>query len=167
MIVLIAGSFDPITIGHIDLINKAADLFGAKSIYVAVMGNLDKKHMFKPMQRYSMARYAVDDEIDVELCHDMISDVIESLDDDVLIVRGLRSGNDYEYEKSVEAFTNMFGAGTIYLSAEPEYAHVSSSLVRNLILADATDKYKNYMPTYDTLYAMNKYIIKNKSNEKA
>ena len=164
MKVLIVGSFDPITVGHTALIYKAEEIFGGESLSIVVMGNLDKKHMFTPTQRYDLVRETLPDYIDVELNTGMISELIGRFDD-VHIVRGLRSGTDYEYEKSVEAFTREFGAATMYLSSDPDKSHISSSLVRNLILADGD--YPNYIPDSWTLGLLNQFIIKNKSNEKA
>lgn len=158
MKVLITGTFDPITRGHMEMIWKAADVFGTDNIIVAVMSNLDKDHLLSITQRTKLVKEAVPYYIEVIFRTGMINDLIQSYQEqgNVIIVRGLRNTIDYEYEKSVESFTNTFGADTVYINSSPETQHISSSLVRNLILAKMD--YSSYMPNMRTYDLITKYL---------
>jgi len=140
------GSFDPITVGHIDIIKKAMKIFAEQRMVVLVMNNQDKKHMFTIEERVAFVRAALDH---ADISVDCASNGVEVISytgwissyitekkcegNDITILRGLRNGTDLEYEMSYEQFTVAHGATTVYLTPSPQYAFVSSSLVRNLI----------------------------------
>ena len=134
---LITGSFDPITKGHTEVIWGAEEIFTGENLTVVVMDNLDKKNLFSLDQRMSLVRESLPEYIDVISHGGMLNDLFDKFDEELVVVRGLRNSIDYEYEKTVEAFTKEFGIKTIYIHASPEFQNISSSLIRNLIKADA------------------------------
>jgi pantetheine-phosphate adenylyltransferase len=149
MKVIYPGSFDPLTYGHTDIIAQALHMFN--EITIVVMSNEDKKHKFDMEQRKELIDQSIKEsclhifgKINV-VCYDgWISDYLKELDDNIIIVRGLRNTTDFDYEMMYEAFTRDFNAHTIYLSPTPTHIFTSSSLVRNLI--DAGGNYLEYVP---------------------
>jgi len=134
---LITGSFDPITKGHMDIIYKAEELFTGENLTVVVMDNLDKTNLLSLDQRMSLVRESLPEYIDVISHKGMLNKLFDKFDYPLIVVRGLRNSIDYEYEKSVEVFTKSFDVNTIYINSSPETQHISSSLIRNLIKAEA------------------------------
>lgn len=130
---LITGSFDPPTIGHYDLIKRVSTLFDR--VIVCICINDAKQYMFSRLMRIEMLS---------AMCVGLSNVIVESNDgltayyaqknDINVIVRGARTGADFEYEKNVHAVNNsLHPIETIILPAKPEHAHVSSSVVRELI----------------------------------
>jgi len=152
MKVIYPGSFDPPTLGHLDIINKIIGIYPAGTdIAVLVMNNDTKKHMFTQEERVNkvvdslypyMPRVAA--ESMVKSFSGNINDYIEQQEHPVIIVRGLRNNTDFDYEMTFEAFTRRFKAQTIYITPNPENLFVSSSLVRNLI--NTNGEYKDLVP---------------------
>lgn len=134
---LITGSFDPITKGHTEVIWGAEGIFGGENLTVVVMDNLDKNNLFSLDQRMSLVRESLPEYIDVISHSGMLNELFDKFDEELVVVRGLRNSKDYEYEKTVEAFTKEFDVNTIYIHASPEFQNISSSLIRILIKADA------------------------------
>jgi len=140
MTVIYPGSFDPITVGHLDVIKKAVQAF--ERVIVLVMNNDNKDHMFTQHQRVGKVYRSLEAEglfgrVVVLSFERWISEFIETkrkeTNDDIIIVRGLRNGTDFDYEMSYEQFTTAHKATTVYMTPTPSNAFVSSSLVRNLI----------------------------------
>lgn len=131
--VLFPGSFDPVTLGHLDLVRRAQALFGRVS--VAVAHNPEKTGLFTTEERVNLFRGAVAGipNVDVLAIEGLVVEAARSLGCDV-IVRGVRSGTDFDYEISM-ARTNralLPGVDTVLLAPPPEYAHISASLVRQI-----------------------------------
>ncbi len=137
MIAVFAGSFDPITIGHMDVIRRAAIMF--ERLYVCVSANPSKNARFSADQRIELVREAVSS----------IPNVVVEADDGILveycrrvgagcIIRGIRSGDDVQYEVMLESVNKRIAPEieTMYLLAEPEHSYISSSLVRQLLDID-------------------------------
>ncbi|MDR2472699.1 MAG: pantetheine-phosphate adenylyltransferase [Tannerella sp.] len=129
---LFAGSFDPFTIAHFAVVKRALCL--ADKIIVAVGVNFDKKTFRTLEQRLEGIQQAFKDDNRVEAAH------YEGLTTDFALqrkidffIRGIRSINDFEYEKNM-AYINLklSGIETVFIFSEPEYEHISSSLVREL-----------------------------------
>lgn len=131
------GSFDPITLGHLDIINKIASITEIETkVTVLVMNSDSKEHMFTLAQRVNMIKKTLSynmPSFDVDAFSGNINDYIEEQRENVIIVRGLRNSTDFDYEMMYETFTRRFGAQTIYITPSPENTFTSSSLVRNLI----------------------------------
>jgi len=148
MKVIYPGSFDPITNGHIDVVSKGLRLFG--EVTILVMSNEDKDHLFDIDRRVKLVNQSLEqtklaDKVNVINYTGWISRFIEeSMDEDVIIIRGLRNSTDLDYEMMYESFTKQFGAQTVYVSPSPESIFTSSSLIRNLILAGGD--YLKYVP---------------------
>ncbi len=132
---LFPGSFDPVTLGHVDLVARALTLVGR--VTVAVATNPDKPGLFTAAERVDLLRKSLAhlDRVGVELAPGLVVDAARDLGCDV-ILRGVRSGSDFDYEAAM-ARTNRAlrpGLETLLMVPAPELAHVSSSLVRQIAL---------------------------------
>lgn len=124
------GSFDPVTLGHVDVARRAADLFGA--CRVVVMNNRDKKYLFSLEERFHLCRaaFAGDGRITVDRYEGMLYEYLGTLEEPVL-VKGVRNERDYLYEKNMARFNyEHSGVETLYLDASEKYATLSSTQVR-------------------------------------
>jgi len=133
-IALYPGTFDPITNGHYDIIERARNLFD--EVIVAVAASVDKKPLFSLEKRIMMAEIAVAnldgvrvvgfDNLTIELAHTHNADVL---------IRGLRAVSDFEYELQLGYLNNSLDATieTVYLMPKLQHAFISSSIVRNLL----------------------------------
>lgn len=132
-VALVAGSFDPITNGHLDVIQRARRLFGR--VVVAVLVNPGKSPMLSLEARLAVVRDCVagDTGVDVVAFEGLLVDAAAAHGATV-VVRGLRSVTDYEHEWPMAKMNAALRPGleTVYLVAAPEWAHVSSSLVRQI-----------------------------------
>ncbi len=136
---LIPGSYDPITVGHLDIIKRTSELFD--EVVVLVSRNSSKNYMLCSEKRAMLVEDAVKKlhNVRVAIYDGLLVDFANSNDIDVTI-KGIRNDKDYQYEESM-AGTNMllsrkmFGKDfeTMYLPCSKEYADVSSTVVRMLI----------------------------------
>ena len=144
-VALLPGSYDPITVGHVDIIRRAASLFGRA--YVAVMTNdmrayvesaKVKEYMFSMGERTDMARLACEDLPNVTVISSTarLIDLVDELGVDV-IIKGVRNETDYAYEQQHALYNRAHNprAETLYLPADPKYDYISSTLVREKIEA--------------------------------
>jgi len=127
------GSFDPITLGHYDIIKRALPLFD--EIVVAIGINAEKKYMFSLEDRKKFIEASFKDEpkvsvvtyegLTIDLCHKL---------DAKFILRGLRNPADFEFEKAI-AHTNrqLSDIETVFLLTSIDTSHISSSIVRDVI----------------------------------
>jgi pantetheine-phosphate adenylyltransferase len=132
---LFPGTFDPVTLGHLDLARRALTLFGRLTI--AVAHNAGKHTFFGPEQRVELLREATRDwaGVAVVLIDGLVVQACRTLSADV-IVRGVRSGTDFDYEVQM-ARTNremLPEIDTVLLAPSPAHAHISSTLVREIAL---------------------------------
>jgi len=130
---LFPGTFDPFTLGHLDLVGRAAAMFGRATVGVA--RNAEKRSLFGAEERAELAREAVRglDGGDVVLGPGPVVRACEEIGADV-IVRGVRGGSDLDLELQM-ARTNralLPSIDTVLLVPAPELAHVSSTLVREI-----------------------------------
>jgi pantetheine-phosphate adenylyltransferase len=133
-IALYPGTFDPITNGHFDIIERARNLFD--EVIVAVAESKDKKPMFTLQERIHMATVACKgiegvrvvgfDNLTIELAHEHGAGVL---------IRGLRAVSDFEYELQLGYLNNSLDETieTVYLMPKLKHAFISSSIVRNLL----------------------------------
>lgn len=127
------GSFDPITLGHVDIIKRAIPLFD--EIIIAIGINADKKYMFETLQRQNFIEHTFKDEpkIKTETYTGLTVDYCLKINAN-FILRGLRNPADFEFEKAI-AQTNrkLSGIETVFLLTSAETSFISSSIVRDII----------------------------------
>lgn len=127
------GTFDPITIGHFSIINRALSL--VDEVVVAIGENQNKKTFFPLEKRISMIKslFENDDRIKVASYEGLTIDFAKETGAG-FILRGIRSVADFEYEKNIADINRQLsGIDTFILFTEPEHAHISSSIVRELL----------------------------------
>ena len=132
-IVLFAGTFDPYTRGHHALVERALAMFD--KVVVAVGRNLGKNCMFGLEERVAAIEkvYVGNDRVSVAVYDALTMDFARSVGA-VALLRGVRSVKDFEYERDIADINlRLGGIDTVLLISEPEYASVSSSVVRELI----------------------------------
>jgi len=131
--VVYPGTFDPITNGHTDLVERAARLFDR--VIVAVAVNTDKQAAFPVETRVSLAREALKHVDNVEVCSfgNLLVDFLRQKDARV-ILRGLRAVSDFEYEFQLASMNRHLAPDieTLFLTPAEQYAYISSSLVREI-----------------------------------
>ncbi len=133
-IAVFPGSFDPITIGHVDLVNRALPLFD--KIIIAVGENSQKSYLFPLEQRLKWLNdvFSTIPKVDVDHFEKLTAHYCKKVGADFLL-RGLRNASDFDYEKTISQLNNIVGEGleTIFLIAQPGYSHISSTIVREII----------------------------------
>lgn len=126
------GSFDPVTNGHVDIFRRAAGLFD--ELVVATGTNISKSRLFLPDERLEMLR---------EACADLPNVTVMGFDGLIVdfcreigagaIVKGLRGGNDYEYElPQAQMNAHLTGVETVFIPTAASLGYVSSSLVKEV-----------------------------------
>lgn len=129
------GSFDPITNGHIDIIERAAAVFD--EVIVAVLNNSQKKYLFSLEERTQLIREVTKEYqgIEVGQFSGLLVDYAKQLNADV-IVRGLRAVSDFEYEMQISLLNRELAPEleTIFFVSTGQYGYLSSSLVREVAL---------------------------------
>ena len=127
------GSFDPITLGHYDIIHRGISLFD--ELVIAIGENADKAYMFSLEDRMRFIRDAFADEprIRVESYRGLTVDFCKQVGAD-FILRGLRNPGDFEFEKAI-AHTNrrLSEIETVFLLTSSGKSYISSSIVRDVI----------------------------------
>lgn len=130
---LFPGSFDPFTVGHLDIVERGIKIFD--EIVIGIGTNSEKKYMFSLQQRLafitrcfeheSRVRVATYEGLTVDYCRDIEAD---------FILRGIRNNGDFEFEKAI-ARTNrhMSKIETVFLLTSAETSYISSSIVREII----------------------------------
>jgi pantetheine-phosphate adenylyltransferase len=128
------GSFDPVTFGHVDVVERARALFD--EVIVAVVTNPAKQPMFSLEDRLEMLNealpgvpgvsvLAVPGGLLVDFCREVGA---------VAVVKGLRSGTDFAYELPMALMNrHLSGLETVFLPGEPRFEHVSSSLIKEVV----------------------------------
>ncbi|MEP7159731.1 MAG: pantetheine-phosphate adenylyltransferase [Dermatophilaceae bacterium] len=137
------GSYDPVTLGHLDVIARAAALYD--DVIVAVLHNPAKRGMFDAAERVALLEdevlaigrtsdadglgsirvVAFSDRLLVDVCAELGA---------AAIVKGLRGGTDYSYELPMAVMNrHLTGVETLFLPGEPRYAQVSSSLIKEVV----------------------------------
>ena len=126
------GSFDPLTLGHVDIINRAMDLFD--EIIIAIGVNNDKKYLFDLQQRKDFIQETFKDssKIRVTTYSGLTTEYCKKMDADY-ILRGLRNPADFEFEKAIaQTNRNLSGIETVFLLTSAETSFISSSIVRDV-----------------------------------
>jgi pantetheine-phosphate adenylyltransferase len=133
-IAVFPGSFDPITIGHYDLIKRALPLFD--KIIVAVGTNSTKSSLFPLEERLGWLKIVFKDypKISIDHFEGLTAHYCIKVHANFLI-RGLRNSSDFDYEKTISQVNQIISEGieTVFLISNPQYSHISSTIVREVI----------------------------------
>lgn len=160
--VVYPGTFDPVTNGHVDILQRAASMFDKVTVLVA--NNPRKKCIFDVKERVkfvtqALANTETEHDIAVEVWNGFVSDYVKTKKC-CRILRGLRALSDFEYEFQQAMINRSLGVETLFLPASGQHMYVSSSLVREFltfgksiesfvpssIAADVTKQYQRLIP---------------------
>jgi len=133
-IAIFPGTFDPFTIGHESLVNRGLNL--VDEIIIAIGINQNKKTFFSLENRIDMISGLFKDEPRVHVTsYDSLTVDFAQKVNAGFILRGIRSVNDFEYEKNIADVNRIIaGVETFVLFTKPEHTHISSSIVRELLV---------------------------------
>jgi pantetheine-phosphate adenylyltransferase len=134
-IAVFPGSFDPITIGHVDIVKRSIPLFD--KIIIAIGVNTQKKYLFPLEQRMAWIEKVFKDYKNVEVAHYQGLTINYCKERGAgYILRGIRSAADFEYEKTIAHLNHSMNTNleTILMLSPPEYSSISSTIVREIIL---------------------------------
>ncbi|ANY75426.1 pantetheine-phosphate adenylyltransferase [Paenibacillus ihbetae] len=136
------GSFDPVTMGHMDIITRASKQFDL--LIVAVLNNLSKNPLFTVEERKDLLREATRHlpNVEIDSFRDLLANYVRQRNAQV-IVRGIRTVTDFEYELQLASTNHKLNpdAETIFMMTHPKYSFLSSSLVKEIahFNGDTTD----------------------------
>ena len=151
-IAVFPGSFDPITLGHVDIVHRALPLFD--QIFVAVGHNSQKKYLFPLEQRIQWLHEVFASQAKVRIDHykGLTAHYCKKIGAKYLI-RGLRNASDFDYEKTISQLNNIVGDNldTVTFISKPEYSHISSTIVREIIRGQGDASH--FVPEQVKLYA--------------
>ena len=132
-IAIYPGSFDPVTSGHLNIIQRAANIFD--KLIVCVMVNAGKNPMFSLDERVMLIRRVTQDlpNVEVDCSNELLADYAKRRGSCV-IVKGLRAGSDFENEFQMALINHKINPelDTMFLTASSEYMYLSSSTVKEL-----------------------------------
>ena len=138
------GSFDPITLGHVDLIYRGLEIFD--EIIIAIGVNADKKQLFPLEDKIQQIKNTFINEprIEVASYKGLTIDFCKSVNSKY-ILRGLRNSSDFNYEQSIaQTNSSLSSIESVFLISSPQLAHISSTIVRDIIRNEGD--YKNFVP---------------------
>ena len=132
---LYAGSFDPLTLGHLDIIERAAHIFD--EVTVGVVVNLEKKTLFTFEERMDMIRRSTAHlaNVSVDKCEGQLADFVNRHDFNV-VVRGLRGVGDFDSEQQMaQLHQHLYkeNVETVFLISDAKYAFISSTMAKQVI----------------------------------
>ncbi len=133
-ICLFPGTFDPVTLGHTDIINRVLPLFD--KLIIGIGRNVNKLPMFSEEKRLGWLREIYKDEPKVTaLAYDGLTVECCKQNNATFILRGIRYVNDFEYEKAIADMNRSLDHNieTIFLTCLPQYTSVASTLVRDVL----------------------------------
>ena len=131
---LYAGSFDPVTNGHLNIIERAAGIFDSLTVVIAV--NANKKHLFSVDERLEIMRKVTGhlSNVKVDTFSGLLADYVNEHGFDIY-VRGLRATTDFENELQMAQMNARLFHGdteTVFLITDPKYSFISSSLIKEV-----------------------------------
>ena len=138
------GSFDPITLGHVDLIYRGLEIFD--EIIIAIGVNADKKQLFSLEDKIQQIKNTFINEprIKVVSYKGLTIDFCKSVNSKY-ILRGLRNSSDFNYEQSIaQTNSSLSSIESVFLISSPQLAHISSTIVRDIIRNEGD--YKSLVP---------------------
>jgi pantetheine-phosphate adenylyltransferase len=132
-IVVVPGSFDPITNGHLDIIKRAAKVFG--QVNVVIMHNSSKNYLFSVDERMDLIRQVTQSipNVKIETSSGLMIDYAEKVGA-VAVVRGLRAVTDFEYEMQITSMNRVLDENieTFFIMTNNQYSFLSSSIVKEV-----------------------------------
>ena len=133
-IAVFPGSFDPITVGHVDIIQRALPLFD--KVIISIGSNIQKQYMFPLEKRkgWIVKAFAKEKKINVKTYEGLTIDFCKEVKADY-IIRGLRNSNDFEFEQAIAQMNKTMAKKieTVFIPCDPKYTAVASSIVRDII----------------------------------
>ena len=127
------GSFDPITLGHIDIIRRAAGVFDQVTVLVA--DSLKKKYFFSRDERMNLVQKCIEDipNVKVDQFRGLTTAYAQENNSNI-IIRSVRGSGDWELESSMAQANKKLASEveTFFIMTQPEFAHISSSLVKEI-----------------------------------
>lgn len=127
---LCPGSFDPPTMGHVDVIERSLAIF--ERVVVAVVANPSKQPMFDASERKGMIEEVFGDRVEIQAFDGLLVDFARDVEIDV-VVKGLRAVSDFDSELQMAQMNRtLAGVETVFLPTNPEWSFLSSSLVREV-----------------------------------
>jgi pantetheine-phosphate adenylyltransferase len=140
-VALYAGSFDPLTNGHMDIIRRAAGLFD--KLIITIARNAGKSPLFSIEERIQMVKETCSDihNVEVSTFTGLLKDAINDFKANC-VVRGLRSVSDYEYESQMAMMNRQLNpkCETVFFMPSPELSYVSSRMIREIASFDGDVK---------------------------
>lgn len=128
------GSFDPITVGHVDIVNRASQLFD--KIIIGIGNNSMKQYMFPIDQREEWIKktFAANKKIEVISYEGLTIDFCRKVNAG-FIIRGLRNAGDFEFEQAIAQMNRSMAHDieTVFIPCQPQYTAVASSIVRDIL----------------------------------
>jgi len=144
-IAVFAGTFDPVTMGHVDVVRRAAPLFD--EIIIAIGVNTAKKTLFSLEKRTDWLERTFSDLSNIRIEHyeGLTVNFCESVGAKYLL-RGLRNGTDFDYEAHIAQLNKSLDSKieTVFMMTSPEFSFISSTLVRDLVIHQGD--YQPYVP---------------------
>jgi pantetheine-phosphate adenylyltransferase len=129
---LCPGTFDPVTMGHLDIVRRASALF--EQVVVAVVENPSKEPLFRVEERVDMLREAAGElgNVEVDSFSGLLVDYAARRGADV-VVKGLRAVSDFDYELQMAQMNRQLsGVETCFVPTSPNWSYLSSSLVKEI-----------------------------------
>ena len=124
------GSFDPVTNGHLDIIDRASCV--CDTLYIAVLKNSAKQCLFSADERIKMIESCIkNNNIKIISFDGLVSDLVKELRADA-IIKGVRTAADFEYESLQASVNSKMCAETLILLSKTEFIHVNSTVVKEL-----------------------------------
>lgn len=144
-IAVFPGSFDPITVGHADILNRALPVFD--KVFIALGNNYEKKYLFMVDKREEWLKniYGNNEKIKVIRYDGLTIDFCRRVSAHY-IIRGIRTSADFEFERLIAQMNSQMAPEieTVFFISRPEYSHISSTVVRDIIRNKGD--YKKFVP---------------------
>ncbi len=144
-IAVFPGTFDPITVGHEDIINRSSPLFD--EIIVAIGINTKKTTLFPLETRIDWIKKTFENNPKITIqSYEGLTVEFCKKNNAKFLIRGLRNGSDFDYESHIAQLNKALWKDieTIFITSSPELSYISSTLVRDLIIHQA--EYQRYLP---------------------
>lgn len=145
--VVFTGAFDPVTLGHLDVIQRGSQLF--EELIVAIGVNPNKQALFNVDERVTLARMVVEPfpNVSVQAFEGLAVHFVRSIGARV-ILRGLRTLSDMEYEFGMTLTNQRLEptVETVFLMADGEFSHISSSLIKQVAMFGGADALSRFVP---------------------